>query len=217
MPKRATRSKAGSAKPAKKTTKPDPITTRRIAAYEAAIRRERGEKLTQKQTRDLTWLEKSTRESIASETLRVVPKGVYCEMAGRQHKVVDDAAELYELPIGGPVIDLFAAVKALHDLIAENAHRLKSHLDGDVAELQEEKLRQQIEVLRRDVEGRDIKLAQAREESVDRSELTDLMGRLSAMLRKLGNQLGQDSVEVQRAFNEALESFTKDLLTEGDA
>lgn len=215
MPKRATRSKAGSAKPAK--PKADPITTRRIAAFEAAIRRERGEKLTQKQTRDLTWLEKTTREAIVDEALHSLPKGIYCELAGRQHKVIDDAAELYDLPIGGPVVDLYLALEAMHDLIAENAHRLKSHLDGDGDELQKEKLRKQILLLERDIEGRDIKLAQQREESVDRTELTDLMTRLSSMLCNLGGQLGRENVEVARAFNEALELFAGELLGETPA
>lgn len=215
MPTRATRSKAGSATPAK--PKPNPITTRRIAAYEAAIRRERGERLTQKQTRDLTWLEKSARDEAVDDALRALPKGIYCELAGRQHKVIDDAAELYDLPIGGPVVDLYDAVHSLHNLIAENAHRLKANLDGDGDELQKEKLRQQIILLQRDIEGRDIKLAQAREESVDRTELTDLLTRLSSMLRNLGNQLGRDDPEVQRAFNEALESFAADLMGGGES
>ncbi len=47
-----------------------------------------------------------------------VPKGEYCQLASRQHKLVDDAADNYNLPIGEATINLRDALTALHDLVA---------------------------------------------------------------------------------------------------
>ena len=47
-------------------------------------------------------------------------------MSGRQTKVINEQAARYDLPFGGPTIDLPDVVRALHDFLAKHAQRLAS-------------------------------------------------------------------------------------------
>ena len=50
-------------------------------------------------------------------------------MSGRQTKVLNAQAELHGIPFGGPVIDLAAVVKALHNFLAANKFKLAADDD----------------------------------------------------------------------------------------
>ena len=47
-------------------------------------------------------------------------------MSGRQTKVLNEQADRYGLPLGGPVIDLPKLARALHDFLAANAKKLNT-------------------------------------------------------------------------------------------
>lgn len=77
--------------------------------------------------------QKVAREKVVADYIAAVPKGDWRKWSGRQHKILDEQAERYGLPIGGATIDLPAAVKAFHDLLAANKHRLAASDDDDAA------------------------------------------------------------------------------------
>ena len=206
------------AKP-KAKTKPD----RTELALIAALRRHRGEKLTQAQSRDLAWYEKDRREIIIGETLVAIPKGLYCQMAGRQHKVVDDAAARYGLPIGKETVDLFDAIEAMHSLIADNARSIipagDAIITGDGEEneqvyfLKLAELQEKVKKLQVGNERNRIALTHDRGDSIDRRELRRILQSLTVKLKAFGQQLRRASsgIEAQKACNEFLERLAIEI------
>ena len=144
---------------------------REMRAIEARLRQLKGQSLSAKQRADLQWLDRLLAARHVDAWARNCSKADYCRLAGRQNKLVDDAARQYALPIGGPTIDLYAAVKALHDFLAANGPRLRSIEDADREELEKEKLRKQIEGYECDNEKKQIELQHARGEAIPKADL----------------------------------------------
>ncbi|QDT08009.1 hypothetical protein K227x_64390 [Rubripirellula lacrimiformis] len=220
MAKKKTSTRKTAAKPAAK--KPD----RTERAMQAAIKKHRGEKLSQSDSRDLAWWEKSQRESIVSDALVSIPKGLYCQLAGRQHKVIDDAAERFGLPIGGATIDLFDAIESLHTVIADNSRSIipVHAIDTDGADDEEmvyklklAELQEKVRKLQVHNERQNISLTHDRGDSIDRQELRRLLQVLIVKLRAFGQQLRRASngQEAQKACNEFLSMLAKEV-EEGD-
>lgn len=197
--------------PAPKPAQLDDETRRRIAAHEAAIKKLRGDKLTLRNQQDIAWLEKTDRRKYVDQWIEAVPKGDYCTLASRQHKLIDDAAENYDLPIGGSTINLKAAITRLHDFIAANAHRLRAEIDGDMSELKEEKLRQEIMMLEKQNERAAIELQYTRGDAIPRAQLRESLVILSAQLRTLGQTLARIDPEARDALNQFLESLSTEI------
>lgn len=184
---------------------------REIAALKARIAALEGKTLSKTQTADLWWLTKRDQEATFRSGLESCPKGVYCELAGRQHKVIDDAAENHNLPLLGPTVNLFHVVRALHDrLIEYNAHR-NPDLDGSVEELKAEKLRKEIVKLTHQATTLEIDIQKRRDSLVDRTYVRDRLEWLSLYLTKLGKRLAKVSPEAQRVFNEHLKTLAEEL------
>jgi hypothetical protein len=189
--------------------------TRKIAAHQARIRELQGEPLSRQQIRDIAWLDNETRQSAIEAWQKAVPKGEYCELASRQHKLIDDAAHHYNLPLDKATINLRDALTALHDLVAANAHRLNSDLDGDREELEEEKLRQQIIGLERDNEKKLIELQYTRGDAIPKHAVRDALVSLSAKLRTLGQTLARVDPKARETLNDFLDSLA-DEIANGD-
>ncbi len=137
-------------------------------------------------------------------------KGEYCYLASRQHKLIDDAADHYGLPIGESHINLREALTALHDLIAANAHRLRGP-DGDYDELKEEKLRQEILKLEKDNEKAAIELQFAKGDAIPRAQLREALVMLSAQLRTLGQTLARINPDARAALNDFLDTLAAEI------
>jgi hypothetical protein len=186
-----------------KTIKED----RTESAILAALAEHRGEKLTRKQTSDLKWWRKAQTQAAVEATLASLPKKLYCELSDRQVKVINEQAARYELPIGGPTVDMYDAVRAFHDFLADNADLL-----GDDDDLRKEKLRKEINVLERKARMLDYDIKKQKSQFIDRSELrrrlTWLAGRLKTLGETLGKVGGQD---VQNAMNDFLEELAVEL------
>lgn len=201
---------------AKKATKRKPPAaskdeTRELRALEARIAQLKGEKLGRQQIRDVEWLRTNERKVVIEQWCKAVPKGDYCRLSGRQHKLVDDAARNYNLPLDSATIDLAAALKALHDLIAAHAHRLRHDLNGDRDELEEEKLRQQIVGLERDNERKLIELQFTRGDAIPKVAVRDSLISLAARLRTLGQTLARIDPEARKALNDFLEALLVEI------
>lgn len=198
----------------KSAAKPGPAeaddTARRLSALNAQLKQLRGEKLTRQQERDAAWFEDLCRRKHVEEWQQAVPKGDYCKLASRQHKLIDDAADNYDLPLGEATINLKAALTALHDLIAANAHRLRGP-DGDLEELKEEKLRQEIMKLEKDNEKADIELRFARGDAIPKAQLRDALVVMSAQLRTLGQTLARINPEARDALNQFLDTLATEI------
>lgn len=187
-------------------------TKRRVSALEAQLKRLRGDTLSRQQERDLAWFEHLEQRRHVEAWQKAVPKGEYCQLASRQHKLIDDAADNYGLPLDRAEIDLRDALTALHDLIAANAHRMRSAAaDGDYAELKEEKLRQEIMMLEKQNEKAAIELQFTRGDAIPRAELREALVLLSAQLRTLGQTLARIQPDARDALNQFLDTLATEI------
>jgi hypothetical protein len=192
--------------------KPNADDLRTIAAVEARLKKLRGQELTRQQLRDLDWLENLDRRRHIETWQMAVPKGEYCQLASRQHKLVDDAADNYNLPIGESTINLRDALTALHDLVAANSHRIsRGDLDGDRFELEEEKLRQQILGLEFDNAKKQIELQYTRGDAIPKASVRDALVALSAQLRTLGQTLARIDPAARDQLNDFLDSLAGEI------
>jgi hypothetical protein len=196
-------------KPASSTTDD---TKRRVSALEAQLKQLRGDTLSRQQQRDLAWFEHLERRRHIEAWQAAVPKGEYCQLASRQHKLIDDAADNYGLPLDNAEINLRDALTALHDLIAANAHRMRSAAaDGDYAELKEEKLRQEIMMLEKANEKAAIELQFTRGDAIPRAQLREALVLLSAQLRTLGQTLARIQPDARDALNQFLDTLATEI------
>lgn len=196
---------------AKKKPAAQPDTARKVAALQARVKQLQGVKLTRQQLRDVEWLTNLERRAAIEAWQAAVPKGEYCQLSGRQHKLVDDAARNYDLPLDRATINLSEALKALHDLVADNAHRLRRDLSGDRNDLEEQKLRQQIIGLELDAEKKQIELQFTRGDAIPKVAVNESLVALSAKLRTLGQTLGRINPDARRALNEFLETLAVEM------
>lgn len=68
--------------------------------------------------------EKEKEERLRWQYYESIPQKHWRRMSGRQTKVLNEQAQRYGIPFGGPSINLPAVVRALHDFLAENKYKL---------------------------------------------------------------------------------------------
>lgn len=68
--------------------------------------------------------EKRKEERLRWQYYDAIPQKHWRQMSGRQAKVINEQAVRYGIPFDGATVSLPAVVKALHDFLAENKHKL---------------------------------------------------------------------------------------------
>lgn len=173
----------------------------RKAAAEAYAKLSRGEQLTPAEQSSIKRFEKEREEELRWKYYRSIPQKHWREMSGRQTKVLNEQAERYGLPFGGPQIDLTALARALHDFLAANAAKLASDdpmLSGGSSPALEDYRREKAIMARLDRLERERAL-------MPRDQVRDSMGRTAAIIRAAGETL-------QRQYgNEALDILVEAL------
>jgi hypothetical protein len=188
------------------------VDQRELAAMLIRAKQIRGEKINAKELSTLERWNKDYQAAVLTSALRGIPKGVYCQMAGRQQKVVDEFGARYDVPLGSPTVDMFQVVKALHSRVSELAATARPHLDIDDAELQREKLRQEIAKLERQSEILRIDIQTKLSELVSKAVVAERLEWLSGRLRSLGTRLHRVAGEEgQTALNEFLEQLAIEI------
>src|ERR1044071_9830517 len=110
------------------------------SAYSASIEKEvvsrayrkviAGQELTDKERRALNRHEKEKEERLRWKFYGSIPQKHWREMSGRQTKVINEQAQRYGIPFGGPTVNLPAGVRAFHDFLATNAQKLAAEDDS---------------------------------------------------------------------------------------
>jgi hypothetical protein len=181
----------------------------------AAKKSEAGKPLTREQMRAAAAAERQERERITEIVLRELPKGAYCRLAGRQQKVIDEAASRYGLPLLGPTVNLFEAVKTFHDMVARYGQRMLEKRDED---LETEKLRAEIQVLKHRRRLMDAQLREKRNQWIPRRELREMMTWLAAQIHRFGERLKRDHGNgAADALNELLQTLAVAVENSKDA
>lgn len=103
--------------------------TERLDAHlaAAAVRKEKaGQRPTPAESAALRRVVARREENQRWAHYRSIPQRHWKQMSGRQTKVLNEQAQRYGIPFGGPEVNLEDVVRALHDFLAENAARLAS-------------------------------------------------------------------------------------------
>lgn len=182
-----------------------------VAALEAKLKRAKGGSLTKREEALVRAYETEQFKANADAFSRAVPKGIYCAMAGRQQKVVDEFGIRYDIMIDRSEINLYTVIAQLHDRVSELAKYARPRLDDEEMDLEREKLKQEIGKLQRQSSILQIEIEKHMDQLVSRTSLNQGLEWLSAKLRTLGTRIhsvaGQDGVD-------AVNEFLDDLATE---
>src|SRR5262245_23530046 len=89
-----------------------------VALVQAAMTKHAAKQpLTPKETKAWAKWEAEEDERRGMRWLAAVPKKIYCSLVGRQHKVVNDQADAFGIPLRGATINVLDVVKWLHDFL----------------------------------------------------------------------------------------------------
>jgi hypothetical protein len=97
-------------------------------AYRKRLNRE---ELTREERAAVARHEKALEEQRRWQYYGSIPQKHWRQMSGRQTKVINEQADRYGLPFGGPFINLPKFVRAFHDFLAENALKLARDDEAD--------------------------------------------------------------------------------------
>lgn len=190
----------------------DQLKQEALRYHDLSAKELRGTPLTIKEAAFVNSFISRQKVSYRNELLREVPKTIYCDLAGRRNKSIDEFGIKYSIPINGPVINLFAAINALHSKVIELAATATELDDVDEIELEREKLKQEIVKLKRQSEILDIDIKTRMKELVSREDVADRLSWLSGQLQALGSRLHRvGGSESQLALNEFLENMAVEL------
>ena len=202
--------KATKAKPRKTGT-----TTKRGRPAQADSTRQR--RAAQKAERTLN----DEREAWAKAWLRVLPKGLVCELTGnRQQKTLDEWAVSYGMPVAGATVDLFALVKWFSDRLAKHG-RFEKQLEDDAEQDGDEDgegglnaayTRAKTAKAKEDTLMQRVKREKVQEELVVKEIVHAALARLSDRLRAAGERCrarwGEDAVVL---FDDLQAGFALDI------
>lgn len=179
-----------------------------LAGIAARKKQIEGHKLTARETTALAKWQREMAAELRGHILRELPKGVYCELAGRQQKVVDEFGARYDIAVDVPQINLFSVIRDLHTRVSELAAAARPNLDADEEELVKEKLRQEIGKLQRQSAALQIELDRHMDKLLAKADVQNGLDWLASRLRAMGTQLhrvvGQPGVDAVNEFLDAL-------------
>lgn len=184
------------------------VAARKKRAEKALAKQAAGKsKLSRDELRDIDWLEDRQRQEIVRDALAALPKGLYCQLAGRQQKVIDEQGRRHQLPVLGPTVDLFDAVRKLHDILTEHGDRIAGD-DSIQSELNRETLAHQ-RTKRRLLE---LEYEQKQDTIVGRDELAAIMAWWKHRLLAFGELLGRKhGADAQKDLNDLLRKAEAEL------
>jgi hypothetical protein len=175
---------------------------------EAVRKTKAGEKLTATERTALRRFRVTREEVDRWRYYATIPKKHWVKLSGRQHKVLDEQATRYGMPILGSVISLTAVARWIHDFLARNAQKLKPEeeqlLEGNSD--WSEKYRQERTLLTR------LERHEREGQLVSRDKSHQCWTRVAGVLRQAGETLQrQFGAAALRVLNQALENATREV------
>jgi hypothetical protein len=191
-----------------------------LALVRSAIaKQQRGQRLRKQELAAWKRFESAEDERRGRRFLSALPKTIYCQISGRQTKILHDQADLYGLPLRGATIDVAAVLTWLHDFLAKHKHDLAPLVKGDVggdrpAGLRDQLLAEQVDLYRRKNTLLEEQITLVQSRSYPHEEIHAVHERMATILRaageQLGRQFGDDAADV---LNVALENVRDALAT----
>ena len=181
----------------------------RKAAAEAYRKVLSGQELTVREQQVLKRFEKEKEERLRWQYYASIPQKHWREMSGRQAKIINEQALRYNLPFGGAAVNLPAVVRALHDFLAENSHKLAKDDDAlmqGAASPALERYRTERAIMAR------LDRMQRERQLLPRDEVREALGRIAMILRSAGEtlqrQYGQGEADI---LYEALDDCEREI------
>jgi hypothetical protein len=149
--------------------------------------------------------------------LAAMPKKAYCDFSGRQVKILHDQADLYGIPLRGATVHVSELLAWVHDFLAKYKHQLAPLVKGGTSDggepgLEEQLLREQVDLYRKKNVMLEEKIQQEQERTLPREEVHTLHAHLAKILRGAGEQLHKQFGENAAAIlNVALMDFESAL------
>jgi hypothetical protein len=168
-----------------------------------------GQELTKAERRELKRYEKEREERLRWTFYATIPQKHWVKMSGRQAKILIEQAARYGIPFGGAIVDLPKVVKAFHDFLAENAHKLSRDEDvlmqgGNSPAL--ERYREK----RADLA--ELELSERRRKVIPRDDVNSGLSRIASFLRAAGDTLQrQFGPEARAILDEALDDAQREI------
>lgn len=164
-----------------------------IRLVQAALAKKRsGGKLKRDEQRAIERYQRDEEERARKRAYGAIPKKLWVQWSGRQHKVLDDQARTHGMPVSGETIDLPAVVQWLHEFLADNTHKLRKDdaVEGDGTEAGERlrNLKLKNEMLTEE-------LAALRKETLPKCGVHDRLAAIAARLRLAGERLEREHGE----------------------
>ena len=116
---------------------PKPSVSETIDREQAAAaleKRRKGEKPTELERKALARLERAREEEQRWAFYGTIPQKHWRAMSGRVAKTINEQADKYGIPFNGRTVDLPSVVRALHDFLAKNWHKLLDKPEPDAAD-----------------------------------------------------------------------------------
>ncbi len=181
----------------------------RKAASEAYRKVLAGQSLTSREQTLLKRVEKEKEERLRWQYYASIPQKHWRAMSGRQSKVLQEQADRYGLPFGGPTINLPTLARAIHDFLADNAQKLAKEddvlLQGAGSPALERYREERAAIARLDRLEREGQL-------LPREMTRVVLGRIATILRDAGDtlqrQFGPAAAEI---LHEALEDAEREI------
>jgi hypothetical protein len=142
---------------------------------------------------------------------RAIRKREWKQWSQRQIKVINEQAQRYGLPMGGPTIDLPLFVQAFHDFLAKNARKLagSESEDPSLAGMASPALEK-----KRQLDCRRLELRLQREQGlwIERTIIHEGHNRIGGILRVAGEaMLRQFGEAAQKILNDALDNCQREI------
>jgi hypothetical protein len=186
-------------------------------AYRKRLNRE---ELTRDERAAVARHEKGLEEQRRWQYYGSIPQKHWKQMSGRQTKVINEQADRYGLPFGGPFISLPKLARALHDFLAENAMKLAREddplLQGGPSSPALERYREERAALAR------LDRLEREGALLPRDQVRQWLGRVAAIVRAAGDALQrQHGPAALELLYEALDDAQREIdrafsITNGD-
>lgn len=182
-----------------------------VQALEAKLKQARGLVLSKAEEAIVKRYDEQIALAVRDDLLLNLPKGIYCKLAGRHQRVIDDQAVRYSLPIDGAKIDLYQTIKKFHDFISEWGSVIKE-FEGEEGSLRKDKMKKEIELLEVRKKSIDLDIKNKQDEFIDRNTLRVRMEWLANKLRTVSERLGKRfGSDAQILLNHSLQQIEDEL------
>ena len=145
--------------------------------------------------------EAAREEELRAEYYATVPKKHYTTLSGRDTRTLHSHADLYGLPLRGKTIDLASVLKAIHDLLAKEGHKLRAR--ESTAKDRDDELK---------AVEREVRIRKQLGQLVEIEKVKTSLGVIASIYRQVGDGLGRKyGSEAQKFMNEAIDRAEKEL------